>query len=69
MKQMKVYRRIKKGDHFGVFSFLTNDTREISALSLSVSHIAYINKQDFLDVIRDFPIDFVKSIIENSILN
>lgn len=60
MKQTKVYRRIKKGDHFGMVSFLTNDPREVSAISLAVSHVAYINKQDFLDIIRDFPKDFVK---------
>jgi CRP-like cAMP-binding protein len=60
MKRKKIYHRLKKGDYFGIFAFLTDDPQELSASSSTVSHIAYINKQDFLEVIRNFPNDFVK---------
>lgn len=52
---------MKKGDFFGSYSFLTNNLRELSVRSISVSHLACLTKQKFLEVIQDFPGDFVNN--------
>ena len=58
-KQTTVYQCLKKGEAFGNLSFLTGDYREVSAKSVSVSHLAFITKSDFLEKLKDFPDDFV----------
>lgn len=58
-KQTTVYQCLKNGDAFGNLSFLTGEFREVSAKSVSVSHLAFITKNDFLEKLKDFPDDFV----------
>ena len=45
---------------FGFTSFLTEKERILGTKSINISHIIYLEKNDFLNIIIDFPKDFVK---------
>ena len=45
---------------FGISSFLTEKERILGTRSINISHIIYLEKDDFLSIIIDFPKDFVK---------
>ena len=45
----------------GLTSFLTEKERILGARSKNISHIIYLEKDDFLNIINDFPKDFVKN--------
>ena len=45
----------------GLTSFLTEKERMLGARSINISHIIYLEKDDFLNIINDFPLDFVNN--------
>ena len=45
----------------GLTSFLTDKEKCLGARSINISHIIYLEKDDFLNIIFDFPKDFVKN--------
>ena len=47
----------------GLTGFLTEIERIVGARSINISHIIYLEKDDFLNIINDYPKDFVKIII------
>lgn len=49
----------KKGDHFGEYAFFSGQNREISARSVSVTQLAYLSLQDFLETLKEYSTDYV----------
>jgi len=50
---------LQKDDIFGEYSFFTSKLREMSAKSLTVSHLVYCTYEDFSVVLQQFPKDYV----------
>ncbi|KAL4436275.1 hypothetical protein ABPG74_015866 [Tetrahymena malaccensis] len=53
-KSLKV---LEKGSSFGEQSFFTGTERKISARSLDFTKLLYIRRQDFIDLLKEFPQD------------
>ena len=50
---------------FGLSDFITFNERYIGARSVNISHIVYLEKSDFIFVIKEFPKDFVNFLYFN----
>ncbi|KAL4487100.1 hypothetical protein ABPG72_001552 [Tetrahymena utriculariae] len=48
---------LEKGSSFGEQSFFTGTERKISARSLDFTKLLYIRRQDFIDLLKEFPQD------------
>ena len=55
------YYILKKGSTFGQYSFITGMQREETAESSGFSQISYLKREDFLEILKDFPLDYVKN--------
>ncbi|EGR30305.1 cation channel family protein, putative [Ichthyophthirius multifiliis] len=51
-------QKLKSGDAFGVVSFFTGNTRKLSIRSLDFTTLLSIKRQDFLNLLKDFPEDY-----------
>ena len=52
------------GKSFGEFSFFSDKPREISMKSEQVTHLAFISRNVFLNLLANFEEDFVKSFLK-----
>ena len=55
-----VLKTIKSGDVFNVLSFFINKSSEETAISSSFSTVYKISRRDFLQILSEFPLDYVK---------
>lgn len=51
---------ISSGDTFGLNEFFTNQTMECNARSNTISHVLVCDRDDFLQVLKLFPLDHEK---------
>lgn len=51
---------LKMGDSFGEYQFFTGSSMSYSARSLEFSRILYINRKDFLEILKSHPVDYEK---------
>lgn len=56
-KELKV---LKKGDNFGILSFFTGYHRTQSVRSLEFTTLLMIKRDDFLQILSDYPEDYEK---------
>ena len=54
-----LFKKKKKGDIFGEYSFFSENNRECGAQSLEFSYVGYINLDDFKILLKKFPFDHV----------
>ncbi|KRX07932.1 Cyclic nucleotide-binding protein [Pseudocohnilembus persalinus] len=49
---------IKDGDILGYYSFITQQSRNVSARAASISQVLQLNRDAFLSIIKKYPIDY-----------
>ena len=49
----------KPGETFGISQFLIETAEKFSAKSLSVSHLLFLEREDMISTLREFPEDLV----------
>ena len=52
-------RTLKESDYFGEFSFFSNQSERFSVKCLTFSTLIKIDLQDFLEILKEFPSDYV----------
>lgn len=56
MKDINI-KILKKGDIFGLESFLSGSETNVAAKTLNVASLVYLKEEDFVNVIKDFEND------------
>ncbi|KAL4480439.1 hypothetical protein ABPG74_020955 [Tetrahymena malaccensis] len=59
-KSFQIRKIKKKGEMIGEVEFFSNEQYELSAKSMSVANLAFIEKQDFLKELYKYPTDYEK---------
>ncbi|KRX05687.1 Cyclic nucleotide-binding protein [Pseudocohnilembus persalinus] len=62
-KQNKFVKNLKKGDIFNEWSFISDQIPNLGAKSKNVVQLAFIEKQDFLSILQQYPVDYEKYIL------
>lgn len=52
---------LSPGDNFGDFGFFTNNPRQYTARSVNFVTLFYLTHKEFLNIMKDFPEDYVKN--------
>lgn len=68
---LKFYKFLLKqeGDIFGEIGFFSDRTRNSTMRSINVTNLAYIEKKEFMDLIKGFPLDYESLMMMNHNIN
>ena len=58
-QEFQSLRKLKKGDLFGLRSFLTDESRETSVRCKTFATVLELRKTDFLSILKKYQKDFV----------